>query len=387
MGFKAHASGRKKIEEALKDKKYEYSNNSQLFDILSEICRDKNVADSSDTMKNFWVKSPRPGVSRGVVKAITDELNLDPKDIVEGWEQEEEQTEILENKDQNEINHQKFKEKFKESYYLTTLPLTKKQDIDKVWIPLGLKQMRTEQEFTYKDFLDILLEEGQKKRIAIIGEPGGGKTTQLLTIGKKLLEEGNNVIFISLADLKDQSLEDYLLEAWLKNALIVRKSTDNEKKDLCKSFKEGKTWLLLDGLDELPCNDHTDYLAKQIKVAWIAEANIILSCRRNIWTESPNELNYFEVYSNLEFSVQQRSEFIHKWFANVEQRNALITELSKKKYSKTTDLIKNPLMLNLVCFTWDEHKTLGGNRYELYEKLYNSFFDWEKNTQKEELEE
>jgi predicted NACHT family NTPase len=68
---------------------------------------------------------------------------------------------------------------------------------------------------------------GQSKgrRIAVIGEPGAGKTTLLQSIAFWLFEDKNKnlglPIWISLADLQGKTLEEYLLQRWLKNALEV----------------------------------------------------------------------------------------------------------------------------------------------------------------------
>lgn len=63
--------------------------------------------------------------------------------------------------------------------------------------------------------------------MAITGEPGSGKTTQLQKIGDWVFQEiGEDVaIWVSLADLQGKSLEEYLLHKWLKDALGVARVT------------------------------------------------------------------------------------------------------------------------------------------------------------------
>jgi predicted NACHT family NTPase len=52
----------------------------------------------------------------------------------------------------------------------------------------------------------------QGKRIAIIGELGAGKTTLLCKIAFWLANNSEDIpILVSLADLQERSLEDYLL--------------------------------------------------------------------------------------------------------------------------------------------------------------------------------
>ncbi|MGI8500279.1 MAG: hypothetical protein ACR2LR_03965, partial [Hassallia sp.] len=82
------------------------------------------------------------------------------------------------------------------------------------------------QRFEHQAFLGQVIRDGvgktQGHRIALIGEPGAGKTTQLQTIAFWILNNNLGLpIWISLADLQGRSVENYLLQDWLKNALEV----------------------------------------------------------------------------------------------------------------------------------------------------------------------
>lgn len=132
---------------------------------------------------------------------------------------------------------------------LTTNPLTHAEGIayrtEQVYVPLGLVERKkvsrrredvspeqgsslyeeTEitQKFEQGTFLEQVLRQGQSpksqgKRIAVIGEPGAGKTTLLQQMARWVAEniEGAIAIWVSLADLQCQGLEDYLLKRWLQ---------------------------------------------------------------------------------------------------------------------------------------------------------------------------
>jgi hypothetical protein len=113
------------------------------------------------------------------------------------------------------------------------------------------------QTYEHDEFLEQVLKRGQSKksqgkRIAIIGEPGAGKTTLLEAIAF-----WNNLpglpIWISLGSLGEKSLEEYLRQKWLKDALKTSDVTELEG-ELVKLFSSGKVWLLLDGVDEMPAS-------------------------------------------------------------------------------------------------------------------------------------
>lgn len=115
------------------------------------------------------------------------------------------------------------------------------------------------QRFEHEQFLLDVLKDGKGKhngkRIAIIGEPGAGKTTLLRKIAFWVQENTEILpISISLADLpetnsKQEFLEQYLLDKWLKAALPYISSemvevTEALKTELKKLCNQGRVWLL-----------------------------------------------------------------------------------------------------------------------------------------------
>ena len=138
-------------------------------------------------------------------------------------------------------------------------------------------------------------------------------------------------------------------------------------------------WLLLDGVDEMPLSDNPLYwINSQIK-GWIESARIILTCRVNVWEAGNNYLYNFDVYNNLDFSVVQRNEFIHKWFKNDKLAKEIIDELNKKGREIIRHLINKPLLLTLVCNVWENHQgTLPDTKTGLYEECANAFYRWKE---------
>jgi len=123
---------------------------------------------------------------------------------------------------------------------LTTNPLTVGEgvafELEQIYVPLGLverkQQDKRSQEITpdkgsrlyeveenevtpvlaLDEFLESLLKPEPQKRIALAGEPGAGKTTLLQKIAAWLLQHQVLPIWISLADLQGETLEQYLLQ-------------------------------------------------------------------------------------------------------------------------------------------------------------------------------
>ncbi|WP_309732460.1 NACHT domain-containing protein, partial [Chamaesiphon sp. OTE_75_metabat_556] len=166
--------------------------------------------------------------------------------------------------------------------HLTTNRLLNKsnRNLDDIHVPLGLIERKerpkvkeepspeqgsqlyqteyTEtKRFEHEAFLaDVVGKPAGSKHIAIIGEPGAGKTTILTKIGAWLIQQAEQqppaplvVAWISLADVGDNSLEKYLKKKWLKK--VCEDNLQAAWEDWKGLRQQGRVWLLLDGLDEM----------------------------------------------------------------------------------------------------------------------------------------
>jgi hypothetical protein len=294
---------------------------------------------------------------------------------------------------------------------MTSNPLTVGDDInlerEKMYVPLGLEERRkkprikdreakngsrlydSEEEITRRfendEFFCEVIEGGnspksQGKRIAIIGEPGAGKTTLLQQIVDRVSQTNpeDKIIWVSLADLQGENLEDYLLDKWLKIALKTFEVKPESKQALVDIFNTERVWLLLDGLDEMGINNPLFWMRNQIRQGWLAEARIVLTCRLNVWDNGKNYLENFDVYRNLDFDEEQVNDFIARFFINDHERYLLLQcELNKSGKEHIRDLIKNPLQLTLLCYAWQKSEgNLPGTKAGLYEWFVDTFYEW-----------
>ncbi len=294
---------------------------------------------------------------------------------------------------------------------LTTNPLTVSDgvtfELQEVYVPLGLvewkfkPELQTEPDWELNDsenidleniitpevFLQQLLSAEVPQRIAIIGEPGSGKTTLLQRIAKELLDHQFFPLWISLADLQGENLEQYLLQDWLKIATRKVIILPELQQEFAELFQQGRVWLLLDAIDEraIESSSALSWIARQLR-GWIADAHVILTCRINVWEMGKNPLEDFVTYRNLSFchstsqSENQVQQFINKWFQNQpEQGNSLYTELQKPERQRIADTVKNPLCLALLCRTWT---VMQGNfpstKSALYQQFIQTLYEWKQ---------
>ncbi|WDD36289.1 NACHT domain-containing protein (plasmid) [Nostoc sp. UHCC 0926] len=324
---------------------------------------------------------------------------------------------------QIEVDWHSLSQQMLEEQRLTTNPLTSLEGIayrtEQVYVPLGLvernkrsrrredvspeegsalyEETEITQRFENEEFLKQVLQQGQSpksqgKRIAIIGEPGAGKTTILQQIARWVSGEmaQSVVIWVSLADLRGQELEPYLLGRWLQ--AVARRLGQAESSLLLQDtfvaqFQQSQVWLMLDGVDEMQVlgdrNPLTD-IERQIRIGGLlSQTRIILTCRLNFWDAARNALDKFDTYRTLEYSYpQQVEQFIGKWFGALppgegEQAKQLCVALRESGNERIRDLVKNPLRLTLLCFNWQLGEgTLPETKAGLYEQFVDDFYEW-----------
>ncbi|MEH2329642.1 HEAT repeat domain-containing protein [Nostoc sp.] len=243
------------------------------------------------------------------------------------------------------------------------------------------------QRFEHQAFLEKIIRDGvgktQGHRIALIGEPGAGKTTQLQTIAFWILNNNLRLpIWISLADLQGKSVENYLLQDWLKNALEVVRVTEEQENAFADLFKNNRVWLLLDAADEMSSPQPLTEISQQL-TGWVKNARVVLTCRVNVWEANANALENFETYRLLNFEYpQQVQEFIGHWFDNkdADKGEKLWQELDKVERQRIQDLVKNPLRLALLCSTWQGFdKGLPETKAGLYQQFVEEVYKWKEN--------
>ncbi|GFZ96794.1 NACHT domain-containing protein [Okeania sp. KiyG1] len=393
--IKATNSGIEKLRKAKKNLSYEK---------LAE-----KTGVSPSTVKRFFYGK---AVDIPYAEWITQALNLELKDIVEP-QVFPPQTNNIEAEKNLLIHRQTCQKMLREKRHLTTNPLTIGDgttfDRAEIYVPLGLVERKcqpkrdsnctaengselyapTNYEITktleLNQFFEEVLRQGhtpksQGKRIAIIGEPGAGKTTLLQHIGEWVFAETEQdvVIWVSLADLDGKTIEEYLLQVWLKEAFLTARVKPEMEDALVELFNRGSVWLLLDGVDEMSVDNALAVVASQLK-GWVGEARAVLSCRLNVWDGGKNALFDFDVYRNLDFSELQVGEFIGKWFVNLELGKKLDRELKKPGKERIRNLVKNPLRLALLCYSWQRRQgRLPTTKAALYERFVEVFYEWKE---------
>jgi predicted NACHT family NTPase len=311
----------------------------------------KNAGIGQETVKNFMMdNNPAEPFT---VRKITEVLELKLEDVVdlEEWRVVTGEVKRHKNsKNKAEINWREIcQQQATERQKITTNSLTFKDGIkhsrEQLYVPLGLverkkRERRTDELFPEKSsqmyapetdevtktyapscFFQEVIQQGesnsQGKRLAVIGEPGAGKSTLLQELEQWVLDRTDLIpVWVSLASLGEKTLEDYLLNNWLKDVLELIQVTPEDIEALQQLFKNQKVFLLLDAVDEMSGRSQNVLgdIASQIN-GWLASARVILTCRLNVWDGEKNALHDFDTYRTLEFSYPEQVHlFIENWF-------------------------------------------------------------------------
>jgi predicted NACHT family NTPase len=293
---------------------------------------------------------------------------------------------------------------------ITTNPLMGSDELkfslEEVYVPLGLMERQSPTIFDVRDdradegeavsmrtisdvdrLLAQLAANSHPNRIGIIGEPGSGKTTCLQRLAAGLLDLQLLPIWISLADLQGETLENYLLQDWLKTATKQVNVDPQLQQDLAVQCDRGRVWLLLDAVDEMAVDASTSLtnLARQVR-GWVGTAHIILTCRSNVWDSGKNALENFTTYRNLSLSYgytqpqNQVRQFIQGWFKDRPNLgDNLAIELAQPQYQRLRDAVKNPLRLALLCRSWVlTQGKLPSTKSSLYQQFTETIYEWKQ---------
>jgi hypothetical protein len=240
----------------------------------------------------------------------------------------------------------------------------------------------------------------EHRKIIILGHPGSGKTVFLKYLALQCIEDEKDFrnyipFFITLKDFAEAQgspdlityIYDFIL-ASIKQDFLSSKSSEiaRQQRDLVYGFlRAGRVLILLDGLDEVRQQD-TKRVLRQIREfsEQFFENRFVISCR----IASKNFL--FEKFSEFEisnFTDVQIDSFAKQWFSeNLLASEKFIDYLNNNK--RLRELAITPLLLTLLCLTFEGAENTPSNRSDLYKEGLESLlckWDEERGIEREQV--
>ncbi|WP_414575117.1 GUN4 domain-containing protein [Anabaena sp. CCY 9402-a] len=233
------------------------------------------------------------------------------------------------------------------------------------------------------------------KRLAILGAPGSGKSTLLRYITlmyatrrqSKLHSKAPKLIPVLLI-LREvyshiiQTPEPTLTE-------VIEKTVEKLspiKGWFAEQLQQNKCLIMLDGIDEISDDSERQKVSKWVdsQIKQYRNTLFILTSRPEGYRKAQLQENILELEVQ-PFNREERNEFIKKWYENLIQDNVSkvdsrvkqkITESSKRLIEQIDTspslrlMAKNPLLLNMIAISYQEHGILSTSKVDLYEEIF-----------------
>lgn len=217
----------------------------------------------------------------------------------------------------------------------------------------------------------------RNENLIVLGKPGAGKTTYLkyLTLRMASKDKDSNIkqrripIFITLHEFAKtgKPLLDYIAEQF----------------DLCgfeyaRSFIErllsnGDCLVLLDGLDEVSRETRLDTVIQEVTdfTRKYRDSRFVVSCRIASYNHWFSQFKEVEV---ADFNEPQIKDFVGKYFQK-EQETAKRCFEKLQENERLMEMACSPLLLTLLCITYDERQDFPPNRAMLYGRAMDALLN------------
>ncbi len=236
-----------------------------------------------------------------------------------------------------EIPNFKLSQKRKE--YLEQASVSK----SKLYISRKLKTNKFSFSFQDKNLLDVIK---TNSLVLLLGEPGSGKTTELINVSKYFEKNISKFeitpIFVSLSSIKKfDTLDDLLPADWALNKKIV---------------------LLLDALDEFEFKNGLNKVIENLLAYKDISFKIIVSCRTYAYNDELKSLEPAAFYLD-NFNSDQSFELLNKKY------NIPLSKFNKISRSNFKDILQDPFMLNMFGKYYENHKKLPVSISSIYNDI------------------
>lgn len=285
--------------------------------------------------------------------------------------------------------------------------LKKAKSIEDVFIGLDLyvfpRRIRvSRQEEILKMPLDDIFKK-DKNHIALIGQPGSGKTTSMKHLCQSILydeyfypDDFDFPLLIQLKDFNKFNISTDFKKGLIFNALFETlglrlADTVNQDESQIQSIKEKvvtevlnkvKALIILDGFDEVQFNKRRDIILSEI-----GRLSKSLESSRFIITSRTSDFRYItekvSIYELSPLNDEQIYKFAHKWLKSVSAADRFLEAIKNSPFYDTTI---RPLTIAHLCAIFERIDKIPDKPKTVYRKIINLLleeWDEQKNIRRE----
>lgn len=209
------------------------------------------------------------------------------------------------------------------------------------------------------DQLTILKVFQIERRVVVLGNPGIGKTTAIKHLALNLAlsyknGDGNDIpVFIALKDIrKDSSLYEKF-EYFLQDSKLL------------EAYRNGDILLIVDGLNELPRELYAGTMMDLRRILNGSPGMGLVATSRKYGYNNQLHIPQYEIK---DFTTNDIKDYLQK----ISGSEDLYRRMSKRR--GIGQLLKNPLLLNMVAKVWKEKNRIPTSKASLYESYLSYQF-------------
>lgn len=202
-------------------------------------------------------------------------------------------------------------------------------------------------------------------KLMILGKPGAGKTTFLKYVAIQCnggeFQAECVPIFVTLKDFAEAANKPSLLE-YISHQFFICRVTATQFTDLCN---QSRALVLLDGLDEVREEDSHRVLNEIRDFSQDFHNNhFVITCRIAAQEYTFEKFTEVEVAN---FDDEQIATFSNNWFKDKAVKAESFLERLEDN-ERINEIATSPLLLTLLCLTFEESGDFPANRSELYKE-------------------
>lgn len=286
------------------------------------------------------------------------------------------------------------------SYEISFSDLKKSKDISEVFIELDLFVFPRRIRLSTREKINIIplrkLLAIEKNHIALLGQPGSGKTTSMKHFCQSILFDENFYpdkfdfpVLIKLKDFNKQMKSEELKNGLIINSLFeifglkLSYPTDFEKDQLLslkemivsKLLDQLKILLIIDGFDELQFYNRREIVINEIaKLAnSLEESRLIITSRTADFHYNLENISLYEISP---LNDDQIYQFAHRWLKDSASANNFIKDIKGSPFYDTTI---RPLTIAHLCAIYERIGKIPDKPKTVYKKVINLLLEeWDE---------